>query len=70
MRGANVGNETDHRLWHREERTLARDTVTAGDREPGAAAHDDAVPKRDLRLRTGGDGGVEGVLVAEEGVRE
>lgn len=64
---ADVREEPDRALWHREESFRSRDPVAAVDAEPGAAAHDDAVDQRHVRLPQARDQVVEPVLGPEEG---
>ena len=63
---AHVGEEADPGLGHGEECALGHDAVGAVDRDPDAAAHDDAVDQRDIGLRVAEDEGVEPVFLGVE----
>ena len=66
---ADVGDQADAGLGHGEPRALGDDTVAGVTGEPDAAAHDDAVLDRHVRLGVAADQGVEAVLVAPERAR-
>jgi hypothetical protein len=63
---ADVGEEADADLRHGEQRVLRHDPVRAVEGNANAAAHDDAVDQRDVRLGKACDPGVQPVLVGEE----
>ena len=66
---ADVGEQADRRLRHREHGALGRDAIAAGQRDPDAAAHRDPVHERDARLGVGIFEMVEAIFVEEEGAR-
>src|SRR5579859_646591 len=65
-RRADIGKETDPGLGHREHGLFGRDPVGAVDRDPGAAAHGDAVKDGDVRLRVMVDEADDAVFLGEE----
>ena len=65
-RGADIGKQADPGLRHRQQRLLGRDPVGAVDRNPGAAAHRDAVDDREIRFRIAMDAADQLVFFPEE----
>jgi hypothetical protein len=66
--GADIREEADADLGHREHDLLARDPVRTMERHTDAAAHDDAVDQRDIGLREPLDPPVQAIFVAVERV--
>ena len=64
---ADVGEDADGGLRHRQHRPLGGDAVAAGQSNADAAAHGDAVHEGDARLGVGIFEVVEPVFVEEEG---
>ena len=65
-RGADIGEQADPGLRHRQQRLLGRDPVGAVDRNPGPAAHRDAVDDREIRFRIAMDAADQLVFFPEK----
>ena len=67
---ADIGKQPNAGFRHRQHRALGRDSISAVDRDAGAAAHRDPVDDRDIGLRVAADAADQLVFLTEKRGRQ